>query len=160
MKKPVVLVVLIAAVVSVWSWQRGEPAAAPARLFADRVWIDHIPRSDKDTIQVFLAVSEHATGVFQATSAWRGSFELFRYEASAGELRVIYPQTGEREAIHVKARTCSERDMDYCLELDGASRGVKRYYSRKGWEIERGRDLDAARLQVEALRQQLAAAAR
>ena len=25
--------------------------------------------------------------------------------------------------------------MDYCLELAGASRGVKRYRSMQGWEI-------------------------
>ena len=26
--------------------------------------------------------------------------------------------------------------MDYCLELTGTNRGVKKYYSRKGWEID------------------------
>ena len=46
--------------------------------------------------------------------------------------------------------------MDFCLELDGASRGVKRYYSREGWYIDRGRDLDAIERQVDAVRAQLA----
>jgi hypothetical protein len=160
MKKPVVLVLLVAvAVVSVWSWNGAdEPEAADSRLFADRLWVDHVPRSDKDTIQVFIAVTEHATGLFQASSAWRGAFELFRYEAIGGELRLLFPQSGEREAVRVKVRRCTEQGMDYCLDLDGATRGVKRYYSRKGWEIKGAGDLRAAQLQAETLRAELTAA--
>lgn len=117
-----------------------------------------MPRSDKDTIQAFVAISEHSVGAFQATSVWRGKFEAFRYEANAGELRLLYPQTSDREAVRVKARRCDEQGMEYCLELDGASRGVKRYYSRKGWEIEGAHDLPTAQRRVEAVRDQLAAA--
>ncbi|MBC7975790.1 MAG: hypothetical protein H7138_12500 [Myxococcales bacterium] len=161
MKKPVVLVLLVVAVVVAgWRWQRGgEPDAQAASLFADRIWIDHIPRNDRDTFQAFVAVTEHATGGFQAASAWRGSHELFRYEANGGELRVIYPQTGERETVHAKARRCNEKEMDFCLDLEGATRGVKRYYSRKGWEIDGGRSAAAALQQVDALHAKLTAAA-
>jgi hypothetical protein len=38
--------------------------------------------------------------------------------------------------------------MDYCLELEGSSHGVKRYYSREGWEIGSMRDLDAMRAKL------------
>lgn len=160
MKKPVLVVAFVAvAVASVWSWRRtGATETDPRRLVADRVWIDHVPRSDKDTIQVFVAISEHAIGAFQATSAWRGGFEAFRYELEAGELRLLYPQTGAREAVRVKARRCDEQGMEYCLELAGASHGVKRYYSRKGWEIEGAPDLEAVQHRVETVRGQLAAA--
>jgi len=105
---------------------------------------------------VFAAVSEHAVGLFQATSQWRGAFEAFRYEASGGELRLVFPQTGDRETVRAKARRCSEGGMDFCLELDGASRGVKRYYSREGWEIRGSHDLDAIAHQVDTVRAQLA----
>jgi hypothetical protein len=160
MKKPVVMVLLVAAVaVSGWRWQRGGEPSASASLFADRMWLDHVPRNDKDTFQAFFAVTAQATGVFQAASVWRGKYELFRYEANGGEVRVIYPQTGERETVHVKARRCNENGMDYCLEVDGASRGVKRYYSRKGWEIERGSGIAAAQRRVDALQAELTAAA-
>jgi len=157
MKKPVLLVVVVSvAVLSIWSWRRGgEPAVAANRLLTDRIWIDHVPRSDKDTVNVFAAVSEHSAGVFQAMSQWRGNYEVFRYEANGAELRLIYPQTGDREAVRAKARRCSEQQMDFCLEIDGASRGVKKYYSREGWEIGPRRDLDAVKQRVEALRAQL-----
>jgi hypothetical protein len=157
MKKPVLLAIVVTvAAVSMWGWRRGdEPVAAKNRLLADRIWIDHVPRNDTDTINVFAALSEHSAGVFQATSQWRGSFEVFRYEADGAELRLIYPQTGDREAVRAKARRCSEQKMDFCLEIDGASRGVKRYYSREGWEIGQHGDLDAVKRRVEVLRAQL-----
>ena len=104
-------------------------------LTLDRIWIDHIPKNDRDTIQVFAAISEEPFGVFQAASSWKGAYELFRYEAKGNELRVVYPQSNDRETVKHNARRCSENQMDFCLELSGG-KGVKRYYSRKGWEIE------------------------
>jgi hypothetical protein len=157
MKKPLLLVVVISvAVAAFWSWKRpAEPVEAANRLLANRIWIDHIPRSDKDTINVFVAVSEHAVGAFQATSQWRGSFEAFRYEGHGAELRLLYPQTGDREAVRAKAKRCTEQHMDFCLEIDGASRGVKKYYSREGWEIRGAHDLDAVKARIAALRAEL-----
>jgi hypothetical protein len=158
MKKPIWFVVLVAiAVVSVWRWKGASSDAASSKsLVTDRLWIDHVPRGERDTVQVFVALSDEAIGVFQATSAWRGGFEAFRFEAHGGELRLVYPQTGDREAVRVKARRCEERAMDFCLELDGASRGVKRYYSQDGWEIDGAHDLPALAARVEALRAKLA----
>ena len=156
MKKAVLLVIaVVVAVVSLWSWKH---AARPGenRLVADRIWIDHIPRGERDTFRVFALVSEHSIGVFQATSQWRGAYEAFRYEAGGGELRLVFPQTGDRETVRAKARRCSEQGMDFCLELDGASRGAKRYYSREGWEIDGSHGLDAIERQVDVVRAQLA----
>src|SRR4051812_5014171 len=99
MKKPGLLIIAVAVVVaSLWGWKRATHSAEN-RLVADRIWIDHIPRNERDTNRVFAAVSEHSVGVFQATSQWRGAFEAFRYEASAGELRLVFPQTGDRETV-------------------------------------------------------------
>ena len=106
-------------------------------------------------LRVFAAISEHSVGVFQATSQWRGAYEAFRYEASGGEMRLVFPQSGDRETVRVKARRCNEQGMDFCLELDGASRGAKRYYSREGWEIN-GSNVDAIEREVDAVRGQLA----
>lgn len=171
MKKAILLLVsVLLAVGALWSWMRGstpDAATLDSRLMADRVWIDHIPRNERDTIRVFIAVSEHSVGVFQATSQWRGAYEAFRYEAQGGELRLVFPQSGNRETVKVKARRCDESGFDFCLELDGASRGVKRYFSRKGWEIDGAATrssgalddraiIDAIEHQADALRTQLA----
>lgn len=114
-----------------------QPAVTDSeKLVLDRIWIDHIPKNDRDTIQVFAAISEEPFGVFQAASTWKGAYEVFRYEAKGNELRIVYPQNNDRDTVKHNARRCSENGMDFCLELSGSSRGVKRYYSRKGWEIE------------------------
>ena len=146
MKKGLLALVVVAGVgYGVVRWQ-GTTTRAPqqqADLITDRLWIDHIPRNDRDTIQIFAALTEEPVGVFQATSQWKGEFELFRYEQHGGELRMLFPQTGTRDRVKAKATECDRGGMDYCLELEGASRGVKRYYSREGWEIGSRRDIDA-----------------
>jgi hypothetical protein len=159
MKRALVLVVSIVAVAGLVRWRSSTPeAAAESSLFANRVWIDRLPRGERDTINALIAISDQAVGVFDASSRWRGAYELFRYEASGEELRLIYPQSGKREAVRIKARRCDDHGMDFCLEVDGASRGVKRYYSKKGWEIEGGESAAAAVHRLEALRDQLAGA--
>jgi len=138
MKKALLAMVVIAgAIYGVYRW-RSEPAPAPKHqenLVTDRLWVDHIPRNDRDTIQVFLALTEEPIGAFQAASAWKGQYEIFKYEAHGDEYRMVFPQTGSRDKVKATATECSRGGMDYCLELDGTSRGVKKYYSREGWEI-------------------------
>lgn len=117
--------------------------SAHGELVTNRLWIDHMPRTERDTIQVFLTLDEENIGAFQATSAWKGAYEMFRYEGHGGELRVVFPQTGDRETLKAKAAACRESGFDYCLELSGGSRGVQRYYSMRDWEIGSLRDADA-----------------
>jgi hypothetical protein len=50
-------------------------------------------------------------------------------------MRIVFPQSGDRETLTVKPHRCNEQGMDYCLDVSGSTRGVSRYYSRKGWEI-------------------------
>lgn len=160
MKKVLLVIAIGVVAAALWSARRGgvtAPGDGPRKLVTDRIWIDHVPRGERDTIHVFVAVSEHAIGMFQTTSQWRGGFEAFRFEIGGGEMRVVYPQTGDRETVRPRARRCNEQGMDFCLELDGASRGVKRYYSREGWEIRDPRDLDAIEREVAAVRAELGA---
>lgn len=150
MKKIVVVLALAGAAVGVWRWHRTDAVVetSDAKLVADRIWLDHLPRNERETINVFLLLSEDSVGVYQAASMWKGTYEGFRFELGGEELRLVFPQTGEREKVRVKARRCKEQGMDYCLDLDGGSRGVRRYYSREGWEIG---SLDAGRAKLEQI---------
>ena len=145
MKKLLVLAVLAStAGYGVYRWQRADAPAAvkhDAKLVKDRLWIDHIPRNDRDTIQVFAALTEDPVGVFQAASMWKGQYELFRYESNGDDFRIIYPQDGKRETVKLVASECNQNGMDYCLEVKGSTRGAKRYYSMEGWEIGSTADL-------------------
>ncbi len=150
MKKALLAVVAIAgAGYGVTQWRSDAPAPkATGVAVTDRLWIDHIPRNDKDMIQVFVAITEEPVGVFQSASQWKGEYELFRYERHGNEMRMLFPQTGTKDRVQATATECDRNGMDYCLELKGASHGVKRYYSREGWEIGSLRDIDALKAKL------------
>ncbi len=155
--KKLVLVAVLASLggVAVYKWKSAPRAeVSDAKLVTDRIWIDHMPRNDKDIIQIFAAISDQSVGVFQSGSQWTGQFEIFRYELSSDEMRLVYPQTNAREKAKVTAKKCNENRMDFCLEIQGASKGVKKYYSREGWELG-GQDLDSVKHRVDRLVEQL-----
>jgi len=157
MRNKILLGVVVTAVVAFVALRRGgnnndvQPETLDQNVMLDRFWIDHVPQNDRDLFNVFVAITEQPLGIFDKTSRWVGNFELFQYEAHDGELRVLYGQTGEREQIKAKATRCNEGGMDYCLELAGASRGVKKYYSMEGWVIEGADSLDHLRDRIAAL---------
>lgn len=153
MKKLLIVAVLSTMTILGWRALRSDDAA-PAHddnLVLDRIWIDHLPRSERDMISIFAAITQESIGFFQTTSAWKGEHELFRYEEHEGELRVVFPQSKDRERVKARATECRERDFDYCLELKGSSRGAKRYYSREDWVIKRGTSPDEIRARIAKL---------
>lgn len=159
MKKLLVLAVVSTCAFAGWRVLRGgdgDGAVAAhdgGRLVLDRIWIDHMPKHDRDQISAFIAITDEPIGAFQTASAWKGHFELFRHETHGGEIRILYPQDNHREKVKAKAERCDREGFDYCLELHGASRGVSRYYSRKGWEIDGAAGPAELRARVEALLQ-------
>jgi hypothetical protein len=161
MKKALLVVALVStASYATYQWTRSatEPKAADKITALDRIWVDHLPKTESDTINIFAAITEDPMGIFQATSVWKGQYEMFVYEAHGDTIRATYPHDRSREDLKVKATECNEvRDMDYCLEIKGASRGVKKYYSRKGWEIDSASSPDDVALRGKAIVKQLAA---
>jgi hypothetical protein len=125
-------------------------AALDPSMALDRIWIDEMPKTRRDNVNLFIAVTDESMGVFQSGSQLKGTYEIFNHEARGDELRVVYAQTGERESIRVRAWRCKERGMDYCLELGGATRGVKRYRSKAGMEIGALPSADQLRERIES----------
>jgi hypothetical protein len=136
-KKPLLLlaVAVVAALALARWWTHGSDDAADPTLVFDRIWLDELPRKPQQTFNTFVAATEEPIGLFHTGSQLKGTYEIFSYKASGDRLRVVYPQSNESETVKVRAWACRERGMDYCLELTGASRGVKRYRSKEGWEI-------------------------
>jgi hypothetical protein len=153
--KKLVFGVLVLSVVAFVALRRGggqeTQVEVDHKLVVDRFWIDHIPKNDRDIIQVFVAISEQPIGVFDAASQWTLKAELFQYEAHGGELRVFYGQTGERETIKVTAQKCDQGGFELCMSLDGASRGVTKYYSMEDWVIDGTDQMDHVRAKIAAL---------
>ena len=134
------MLVALLAVVGLWWWRGGDAERdrddRSARLAFDRVWIDRVPSSEREAVNGLVLLRKQSLGVFNTASRWRGKYELFRHKArERGVLEVVYPQTGEREQVTVRAGRCDRGGFDYCLELRGATRGVKSYVSKKEWVV-------------------------
>ncbi|HZS35648.1 MAG TPA: hypothetical protein VFF06_02415 [Polyangia bacterium] len=155
MKKILFILLLILAAYLFWRWWTSDASALDGRgqdLVYDRLWVDHVPKSDTDTFQIFAAVTEQPIGIFQAGSSWKGSWELFRYDNKGdGKIVFVYPQTRESERGSYRATKCSEKGFDYCLELAGNSRGARRYFSQKGWELRGTHGFDELKARVSEL---------
>jgi hypothetical protein len=148
-KKPLpILALVVVGVVVLVSWKLGGDGAVSV---FDRIWIDQLPSNPKQTGNAFVAVTKQTMGAFQSASQYNGSFEIFSYVASGDELQIVYSQTDEKEKVTVRAWKCKQRDMDYCLELAGSTRGVKRYRSRRGWEIDKSIQLEQVLSRVESI---------
>ena len=132
-----VLLLLVFVAYLAWRWLRGAESLDHGRaLFYDRVWIDHVPSGETDPVQVLAVITEEPIGLFQNASLWRGQFELFRHEPRGdGKIVFLFPQTRDREPASYRAWKCGERGFDFCLDIGGTTRGTKRYFSKKGWEL-------------------------
>jgi hypothetical protein len=145
MKKLLVVAALAGMAVVGWRWQH-QPASATGDtvegiLVANRFWIDHLPKGEKDTVRVFALWIPESFGVFADQNRWRVELERFRYEIKGKTVRALFPLSGAREDITLNASRCHEVDWDFCLEVRGSSHGTTRYYSRLGWE-RRGRSVE------------------
>lgn len=147
MKKALVLLLLLLLLAwLLWRWwNSGASDDRGGQLAFDRVWLDHQPKSIDDKWVAFFALGEHPLGGFQGGTFWRGGWDRFRYRAAGGgKLEATFPASGDRERIAYRAWRCHDGGFDYCLELSGTSRGPRRYFSRRGWEIRPETAPDAA----------------
>ena len=130
-----------------WRQLRATHDAPDAKLLFDRFWVDHEPRQGDDKFQVMFVESEHPFGRFVKRTMWTGAFEEYHYHViprEPGVLDLLFGATREIQRVRYHARPCHEQGFDFCLELSGTSRGVKRYYSKKEWRVEKGETIDQA----------------
>ena len=145
MKKLALMAVLGVMVYGGWRWQRETPSESKASLAFNRFWVDHLPTGERDPFNVLVMSTPESIGGFAEETMWNGRIERFRFDADGDVIRAVFPYTGDREQITLKATKCDEADMDFCLEISGSKRGVSRYYSRSGWERRRGADITSFR---------------
>src|SRR5580658_8511179 len=66
------------------------------RLLIDRNWIDRMPETRHDRLHVYRFVPSMGGGVFQDRTLFKGTFELFQFEATGDRIRFVLPETGEK----------------------------------------------------------------
>jgi hypothetical protein len=143
-KKLTAVIVVLAAVGALWR-MRASDAPEPKLLF-DRFWVDHEPRQPGEKFKVMFVSGQEPIGRFVDRTPWTGAFELFHYHMlprEDGVMDMLFGHTNERQRVRWSARRCNENGFDYCLDVSGTSRGVKRYYSKKQWDARSEADVDA-----------------
>ncbi len=124
-----------------------------ADLLADRVWLQAIPTAPTQHIHAFLLLGDAPLGVFQKSSAYQATLEVFEHVRDGADLRMRFPQSGAGETVRFRVKACSEHPpFDLCLDLSkNPWGGPTRYFGF--------RDEDSAGATHAALRHRLAHAA-
>jgi len=104
----------------------------------DRLWIDHMPKHDRDLLHVLIASTheedEGNFGMLWFGSQWQAQYNGFRFVQKGSDLAVEFPQNSWRATWHTKVSRCSVGDFTLCLEIT-APRGTFHYFSRDDWEL-------------------------
>lgn len=127
-----------------------EPAKpGDTALLANRVWIDHMPRSQRDmtTQAIFVDKDGQKIGIVRRASTWRHIGEMFRWDArSSGGLTITFPQIDKSVPLNARAWACKDapKGFDLCMEVSLLGKKA-RLYSNKKWNLT-NTDLDATDL--------------
>ena len=112
-------------------------------LLIDRNWIDRMPETDRDKLYVYRFVPSMGGGVFQDRTLFKGTFELFMYEATDGEIRFVLPETKEKVTSKFTIESVDgPAPFDLKLTITDDPRGPKVYYGMRSETDRDGRLLD------------------
>lgn len=112
-------------------------------LLIDRNWIDRMPETDRDKLYVYRFVPSMGGGVFQDRTLFKGTFELFMFEATDGEIRFVLPETKEKVTSKFTIENVDgPAPFDLKLTITDDPRGPKVYYGMRSETDRDGRLLD------------------
>jgi hypothetical protein len=113
-------------------------------LLIDRNWIDRMPETEKDKLYVYRFVPSMGGGVYQDRTLFKGTFELFMFEATDGEIKFVLPETKETvTSKFVIEKVDGPAPFDLKLTISDDPRGPKVYYGMRSETDRDGRLLDA-----------------
>jgi hypothetical protein len=114
------------------------------QLLIDRNWLDRMPETERDRLFVYRFVPSMGGGVFQDRTLFKGTFELFTFETSDGEIRFVLPETKEHVTSKFTIETVDGPEpFDLKLTITDDPRGPKVYFGMRSETDRDGRLLDA-----------------
>ena len=117
---------------------RVEPEAAK-QLLINRNWLDRMPEGERDKLHVYRFVPSMGGGVYQDRTLFKGTFELFSFEATGDAIRFVLHETHDTvTAPYSIEKVDGPAPFDLMLTIDGDPRGPTRYF---GIRAETGADL-------------------
>ena len=112
-------------------------------LLLDRNWIDRMPETDRDKLYVYRFVPSMGGGVFQDRTLFKGTFELFMFEATGHEIRFVLPETKDKVTSKFTIENVDgPAPFDLKLTITDDPRGPKVYYGMRSETDRDGRLLD------------------
>lgn len=106
----------------------------------NRIWIDHVPRDDRDMINHFILL-DHPQGKFGAigrSSQWRHMIDVFRWRLKGKELELFFPQEQVRGSVEIETWECegeAPAPFQLCMKMTNKQGRSWLFYSREDWEV-------------------------
>lgn len=120
------------------------PADEAKKLLLDRNWLDRMPETERDRLFVYRFVPSMGGGVFQDRTLFKGTFELFMFEAGDGKIRFVLPETKDRVTSEFRIESVDgPAPFDLKLTVKPDPRGPGVYYGMRSETDRDGRLLDA-----------------
>lgn len=115
--------------------------AADARRFANQVWIERLPKDDRDMIHHLVAIEDgnDRFGAFGKSSQWRHLVDIFLWAREDNRVSIVLPQERRRIDLGVRVWDCADEapsPFQLCLELTNKAGKSASYYSRYDWRID------------------------
>lgn len=132
-------ITLVAVLVALAACSHGKPskqisADEAKSLLIDRNWLDRMPETERDHLFVYRFVPNMGGGVFQDRTLYKGTFELFHFEATGDEIRFNLPETKTKVTSSYKIEAVDgPASFDIKLTIPDDPRGPKVYF---GWRNE------------------------
>jgi hypothetical protein len=112
------------------------------QLLIDRNWIDHMPKNERDHLNVYRFVPSMGGGVFQDRTLYKGTFELFMFEVDGDHIRFNLPETHERVTSQFQIeKVAGPKPFDLKLTIWSDPRGPHEYYGMRS-----EKDVDGSKL--------------
>lgn len=101
-------------------------------LLLDRNWLDVYPKTERDHLFVYRFVPSMGGGVFQDRTLFKGTFELFSFEATGEQITFTLHEThDEVTSPYTIEKVEGPEPFDLKLTISGDPRGPKVYYGIK-----------------------------
>jgi hypothetical protein len=105
------------------------PAAKDPRLVLGRPWLDKLPRSRTDAIELWWffgsGISIHDRG-----SAYRSTMDILEFERRKDVVDLVFLQDKKKQTVKFEIVSCSDKPpFDLCLDLKEPLGGKTRLYS-------------------------------
>jgi hypothetical protein len=113
------------------------------KLLLDRNWITDMPQTERDHFHVYRFVPSMGGGVFQDRTIFKGTFELFKFETAADEIRFDLLETHDKVVSKFRIEEVKgPKPFDLRLTIEADPRGPQVYYGMRSETDRSGEKLE------------------